>query len=90
MARPQKATARKSRSVRRQGRRVLPALRRAAGRVKRSRAQQKAPARPEPLTVGEIIAAAFDTAGGELREVLKVVTSPQLSKALGRRIILVP
>jgi hypothetical protein len=77
------ATARKSGSVRRQGRRVMPVLRRVARRVR------AAPAKPERLTLGEIIAAAFDTTGGELREVLKVVTSPQLSKALGRRIVLV-
>lgn len=84
------ATARKGSSARRQGRRVLPALRRAVGRVKRARAEPSSSARPELLTVGEIIAAAFDTAGGELREVLKVVGAPQLSKALGRRIVLVP
>ena len=83
-------TARKSGSVRRQGRRVVPALRRAVGRVKRAPTQPPSRARTGPLTVGEIIAAAFDTAGGELRQVLKVVTSPQLSKALGRRIVLVP
>jgi hypothetical protein len=47
-------------------------------------------ARPKPLTLGEIIAAAFDTAGGELAEVLRVVNAPQLSKVLGRRIVLVP
>jgi hypothetical protein len=76
-------TARKSGSVQRQGRRVMPALRRVARRVKSSQAQ------PGPLTLGELIAAAFDTAGGELREVLRVVTSPQLSKAVGRRIVLV-
>ncbi|HLL02124.1 MAG TPA: hypothetical protein VK539_16145 [Myxococcaceae bacterium] len=46
-------------------------------------------AKPGPLTLGELIAAAYETAGGELREVLRVVTSPQLSKALGRRIVLV-
>ncbi|MFL5346453.1 MAG: hypothetical protein ACJ8AT_16830 [Hyalangium sp.] len=84
-----KTTARKGSSVRRQGRRVLPALRRAVGRVKRAQAQQPPAVRPEPLTVGEIIAAAFDTAGGEIREVLKVVAAPQLSRALGRRIVLV-
>jgi hypothetical protein len=45
---------------------------------------------PGLLTLGELIAAAFDTAGGELSTVLKVVGSPQLAKALGRRIVLVP
>lgn len=76
-------TTRKSGSVRRQGRRVMPALRRVARRGK------SPAARPGPLTLGELIAAAYETAGGELREVLRVVTSPQLSKALGRRIVLV-
>jgi hypothetical protein len=38
--------------------------------------------------VGEVIAAAFDTSGGELGEVLAQLTSPQMSRALGRRIIL--
>ncbi|WP_224373004.1 hypothetical protein [Hyalangium versicolor] len=68
----------------------MPALRRAVRRVRRSRATKASSPPAEPLTLGEIIAAAFDTAGGELREVLKVVTSPQLSKALGRRIVVVP
>jgi len=76
-------TTRKSSSVRRQGRRVMPALRRVARRGKSSTVK------PGPLTLGELIAAAYETAGGELREVLRVVTSPQLSKALGRRIVLV-
>jgi hypothetical protein len=39
------------------------------------------------LTLGEVIAAAFDTSGGELGEVLELVTSPQMTRALGRRII---
>jgi hypothetical protein len=82
------ATARKNGSVRRQGRRVLPVLRRVARRVKSSPGVKPPRPKPEPLTLGEIIAAAFDTAGGELREVLRVVTSPQLAKALGRRIVL--
>jgi hypothetical protein len=61
----------------------MPALRRVARRGKSSTVK------PGPLTLGELIAAAYETAGGELREVLRVVTSPQLSKALGRRIVLV-
>lgn len=84
------ATARKGSPVRRQGRRVLPTLRRVAGRVKAARTVKRPEARPEPLTLGELIAAAFDTAGGELSGVLKVVGSPQLAKALGRRVVLVP
>ena len=82
-------TARKSGSVRRQGRRVLPALRRVARRVKASRAVEPSQERQGVLTLGEIIAAAFETSGGDLREVLRLVTSPQFAKALGRRIVLV-
>ena len=52
-------------SVKRQGRRVMPAPRRATQR-------KASPA----LTVGELIAAAYDTAGGESGEVIKLVTSP--------------
>ena len=78
------AAQRKKGTVRRQGRRVMPALRRTAKRVKAMAAAERG-----PLTLGEIIAAAYDTAGGEFREVLKLVTSPQMSKALGRRIELV-
>lgn len=66
-------------SVQRQGRRVMPTPRR--------KTQRKA-ATPA-LTVGDIIAAAYDTAGGEALEVLKLVTSTQMSRALGRRIVLV-
>ncbi len=73
-----KTATRKPGSVQRQGRRVMPAPRRATQR-------KVTPA----LTVGELIAAAYDTAGGESREVLKLVTSPQMTRALGRRIVLV-
>lgn len=68
----------------------MPALRRVGRRVKASRAPPAPAARPEPLTLGELIAAAFDTAGGELAEVLRVISSPQLAKMLGCRIVLEP
>jgi hypothetical protein len=84
------ATARKGSSVRSQARRVLPSLRRAVRRVKSSQAVAAAPPPPQPHTLGELIAAAFDTAGGEMREVLKLVGSQQFAKAVGRRIVLVP
>lgn len=74
-------THRKKATPRRQARRVMPTLRRTAQRA-------KTVASKAPLTLGEIIAAAYDTAGGELREVLALVTSPQMSRALGRRIVL--
>ncbi|AKF80435.1 hypothetical protein SAMN05443572_11195 [Myxococcus fulvus] len=77
-----KTTTRKSVPMRRQGRRVMPALRRTAQRA-------RVAAEKAHLTVGEVIAAAFDTAGGELGEALAVMTSPQMTRALGRRIVVV-
>ncbi|PTL77656.1 hypothetical protein [Vitiosangium sp. GDMCC 1.1324] len=74
-----KTATRKRGSIQRQGRRVMPAPRRAT--------QRKAAG--ALLTVGELIAAAYDTAGGENLEVQKLVTSPQMTRALGRRIVLV-
>jgi hypothetical protein len=59
----------------------MPSLRRTGQRA-------RAAAEKAHLTVGEVIAAAFDTSGGELGEVLELVTSPQMTRALGRRIIL--
>ena len=76
-----KRTTRKGGTVPRQGRRVMPSLRRTAQRA-------RAVAEKAHLTVGEVIAAAFDTSGGELGEVLAQLTSPQMSRALGRRIVL--
>jgi hypothetical protein len=73
-------TNRKSGAVQRQGRRVMPAPRRVARRAK---------AAPALLTVGELIAAAYDTTGGERLEVLKLMVSPQMSRVLGRRVVLV-
>ncbi|MCP3138473.1 hypothetical protein [Pyxidicoccus xibeiensis] len=75
-----KRTTRKGSTVPRQGRRVMPALRRTAQRA-------RAVAEKAHLTVGEVIAAAFDTSGGELDEVLDLMTSPQMTRALGRRIV---
>jgi len=72
-------TNRKSGAVQRQGRRVMPASRRA----------RRAKADSGLLTVGELIAAAYDTTGGERLEVLKLMVSPQMSRVLGRRIVLV-
>jgi hypothetical protein len=65
-------------TVQRQGRRVMPAMRRTTRK-----------AAPAQLTLGDLIAAAYDTSAGEPLEVLKLVTSPQMSRLLGRRIVLV-
>ena len=73
-----KTATRKSGSVQRQGRRTMPTPRRATRRK----------VVPALLTLGDLIAAAYDTAGGESFEVLKLVTSPQMTRVLGRRIVL--
>ena len=73
-----KTATRKRGSVQRQGRRTMPTPRRSTHRQ----------AAPALLTLGDLIAAAYDTAGGESFEVLKLVTSQQMSRALGRRIVL--
>ncbi|GHG93378.1 hypothetical protein GCM10012319_55740 [Comamonas sp. KCTC 72670] len=77
-----KRTTRSRSAVPRQGRRVMPALRRTAQRA-------RAAADKVHLTVGEVIAAAFDTSGGELADVMEQLTSPQMARALGRRIVVV-
>ena len=73
-----RTTTQKRGSVQRQGRRVMPAMRRTARKAASAQ-----------LTLGELLAAAYDTAAGERREVLKLVTSPQMARLLGRRIVLV-
>ncbi|KFA89362.1 MULTISPECIES: hypothetical protein [Archangium] len=73
-----KTATRKRGSVQRQGRRTMPTPRRSTHRR----------AAPALLTLGDLIAAAYDTAGGESFEVLKLVTSQQMTRALGRRIVL--
>lgn len=70
-------------AVKRQGRRVIPALRRTAQRVGTAASRV-------PLTLGEVIAAAFDTADGETREVVRLVASPAMERALGKRIVVTP
>ena len=42
-----------------------------------------------PLTVGDLIAAAYDALGGGARDVARVLKSPDLSVAIHRRIVLV-
>ncbi len=73
-----RTTTQKRGTVQRQGRRVMPTMRRTT--------QRKATA--AKLTLGDLIAAAYDTAAGDSLEVLKLVTSPQMERLLGRRIVL--
>ena len=63
--------------IRRQGRRVIPALRRSA---------QKSAGKV--LTLGELIAAAFDTVGSS-DHVAEVLSSRQMRQAIGKKIVFV-
>lgn len=73
-----RTTTQKRGAVQRQGRRVMPTMRRTVQRK----------ATTATLTLGDLIAAAYDTAAGDSLEVLKLVTSPQMERLLGRRILL--
>ena len=68
-------------NVKRQGRRVMPALRRSGVRARQ--------AANKVLTIGDLIAAAFDAAGGKVDTVAKVLGSSEIAAATGRRIVLV-
>ena len=39
--------------------------------------------------LGELVAAAFDTVGNEVKDVAKLLASPELGRAAGSRIVLV-
>jgi hypothetical protein len=67
-------------NVKRQGRRVMPAL--------RSGVRARATAN-KALTLGDLIAAAFDAAGGKVDDVAKVLGSSEIAAATGRKIVLV-
>lgn len=41
------------------------------------------------VTLGDLIAAAFDTVGGEVRKVAQVVSSPAMTVATGKHIVVV-
>ena len=58
----------------RKGRRGVPAARRRGARSK-------------PVTVGDVVAAAFDVVGDDTAKVREVLESRQLARALGRRIL---
>jgi len=49
----------------------------------------RAVVRRAQLTVGDLIAAAYDALGGGARDVARVLKSPDLSVAIHRRIVLV-
>jgi hypothetical protein len=53
-----------------------------AGKVER-------PMRRIQVTLGDLIAAAFDTVGGEVKKVARVVSSPTMTVATGTHIVFV-
>ena len=76
-----KTTKRNGGGIKRQARRVIPAIRRRAASAKAAFGNAK-------LTLGDLIAAAFDTVG-ETGKVAKVLTSADLAVAIQKKIVLV-
>jgi hypothetical protein len=58
------------------------------GRERRG-AKARAAVKRAQLTVGDLIAAAYDALGGGARDVARVLKSPDISVAIHRRIVLV-
>lgn len=65
--------------------------RRKARQMKAGRAAEAAvkPVRRVQVTLGDLIAAAFDAVGGEVKKVAKVVSSPAMTLATGKHIVVV-
>ena len=61
--------------VERKGRRVMPKVRRQGGRSR-------------PLTLGELVAAAYDVVGGDAEKAAELLNSKEMARALGRRIVI--
>lgn len=59
----------------RMGRRAMPKVRRHGVKAK-------------TLTLGDLIAAAYDVAGGDAKRAQKLLTSREMTEALGRRIVI--
>ncbi|WP_224246879.1 chaperonin [Hyalangium gracile] len=65
--------------------------RRKARQTKVARATEKVvrPMKRVQVTLGDLIAAAFDTVGGEVKKVARVVSSPAMTLATGKHIVVV-
>ncbi len=74
--------ARQGMTIRRQGRRAM-------GVIRRKGRTAGAALKARTLTVGELIAAAFDTVGHEVKDVARLLASPDLACAIQKRIVLV-
>lgn len=75
-------TSKKAATMQRQGRRAM-------GSIRRRGRQARAALRNQTVTLGELIAAAFDTVGNEVKDVARVLASPDLACAIQKRIVLV-
>jgi hypothetical protein len=64
------------------------AKRKASKRGRRPESRAKAMA-SRKTTLGDLIAAAFDTVGSEVRAVSKLVSSSDMARMIGRRIVLI-
>jgi hypothetical protein len=63
--------------------------RRKARQTKAVRTAEVKPVRRVQVTLGDLIAAAFDAVGGEVKKVAKVVSSPAMTLATGKHIVVV-
>lgn len=52
-------------------------------------AKGRRPGRRVQVTLGDLIAAAFDAVGGEVKKVARVVSSPAMTLATGKHIVVV-
>lgn len=53
----------------------------------RAAAKMGRPMRRVQVTLGDLIAAAFDTVGGEVKKVARVISSPTMTMATGKRVV---
>lgn len=53
-------------------------------------ATQKTPQRAVRITLGDLVAAAFDAVGGEVVKVTRILGSDELANAAHRRILVTP
>ena len=74
------AKAKKQATVQRQARRAM-------GTIRRRSHQAKAAIQSRTLTLGELIAAAYDTLGNEVKDVARVLGSADLACAIHKRIV---
>jgi hypothetical protein len=62
---------------------------RAKAEVARATASVVRPMRKVQVTLGDLIAAAFDTVGDEVKKVARVVSSPTMMLATGKHIVVI-